>query len=315
MIKKGLWIISMILVLCISLTNAQRITGRGQLTGVVYDAETKEPLEGVTVKLFCVPANKARTPNEITDSEGRWSALYLRGGMWYVDFEKVGYEPKKSSIQIIDTPGVKSPHMEVYMRKLQGPALTKNIVDDINKNKELVESGKYRKAIGEFKKMLDEYKESQGIGIVNLYIGNCYASLNDYPEAINYFKAALESYPEHKGIINSIGESLMNLKEEEEAVKWFAKLDIDEIRNPDSLYNLGVVNYNRAVYDQAEKYFKKATEVKSDFVDAIYQLGMTYVALNKTGKALENLKKFLELAPDHANAQIAQSILDAYQGQ
>lgn len=315
MIKKSLVITALILAVLSTLAFSQRITGRGQLTGVVYDAETQEPLEGVTVKLYCVPAKKYRTPNEVTDTDGTWTAVFLRGGMWYVDFEKVGYEPKKTSIQIIDSPGVKSPHMEIYMRKLQGPALTKNIVDDINKNKELVTSGKYRQAITEFKKMLEEYKDSEGIGIVNLYIGNSYASLNDYNEAITYFKAALESYPEHKGIINSIGESLMNLKQEDEAVKWFSKLSVDEIRNPDSLYNLGVVNYNQARYDQAAQYFKKAIEVRSDFADALYQLGMCYVALNKTAEALENLKRFLELAPDHPNAQIAQSIIDAYQTQ
>ena len=149
----------------------------------------------------------------------------------------------------------------------------------------------------------------------NLYIGNCYASLSNFEQAIIYFKAALTIYPDHKGIINSIGEAYMNLKKQPEAMEWFSKLDISEIRNPDSLYNLGVVNYNKAVYDKAEKYFKKATEVKPDFADAYYQLGMSYVALNKTKPALDNLKKFLEIAPDSQNAPIAKSIIDAYKDQ
>ena len=38
-----------------------------------------------------------------TDAKGEWTAMYVRGGGWNVDLEKVGYMPKKLSVHITES--------------------------------------------------------------------------------------------------------------------------------------------------------------------------------------------------------------------
>ncbi len=45
-------------------------------------------------------------------------------------------------------------------------------------------------------------------------------------------------------------------------------------------------------------------------MDAYYHIGTIYIGQNNTEEALKNLEKFLELAPEHEKANIAQQLLD-----
>ena len=297
---------------------SQDTTGKGSLKGLITDALTGAPIEGVIVKLYCIRATAFKKPDTKTNKDGIWKAVFLRGGRWNLDFDKTGYEPVKLSTEVLTLPGSKKVLMKVKMKKLEGPALDQNIVKEIETTQNLYVKGKYKIALKGFQEIKDKYKDQSGIAILNLYIGNCYTGLEKYAEAIKMFKEALKKYPKHNGIINSIGESYMNLNKQEDALVWFQKLSAKDITNPDSLYNLGVVYYNKFTkdgYTKASSFFKKATEQKPDYAQAFYQLGMTYVAMNKTTPALEALRKFLVLAPGHKNAATAKAIIDAYSNQ
>jgi tetratricopeptide (TPR) repeat protein len=295
---------------------AQSLRGNGQVKGVVTDSVTNQPIEGVTIKLFYVKSKGYLTPYQTTDAEGKWKALFIRGGLWYLDLEKIGYETKKISINIIDLPGTKTPVVTTSLVKLQGPTMSTTVKDDILSIREkYVSKGKFSKAIDAFKSILEKFPETNGIGIINLYIGDAYASLQKFKEAIEYYKKALLKYPKHKGIQNSIGESFMNLKQQDQAIKYFSRLSTEDIRNPDSLYNIGVYYYNKFNYNKAEKFFKATLSKNEKYASAVYQLGMTYVALSKEKLALTYLKKYLLLEPKSQNASIAQSVIDAYKDQ
>jgi cytochrome c-type biogenesis protein CcmH/NrfG len=55
-----------------------------------------------------------------------------------------------------------------------------------------------------------------------------------------------------------------------------------------------------------------AVDHNGDFADGWYQLGMTFVAVNKQKEAIDALNTFLKLAPDSPNAQTAKAIIDAF---
>ena len=93
---------------------------------------------------------------------------------------------------------------------------------------------------------------------------------------------------------------------------WFNKVPFDELDNINTLYNIGVIFYNKAKYDEAVKYFKKSTEINNEFADGFYQLGMTYTAQNKIPEALAALKRFMELDPESPNYQTAKAIVEAF---
>jgi tetratricopeptide (TPR) repeat protein len=309
--KKMLVIITVIIGLSLALFS-QATAGNGKVRGVVLDAATGEPVEGVTIKLFLVKQSAYLRPSPQTDNEGKWKAFHIRGGMWNLDFEKVGYEPKKISYNVDSRPGIKIPIVEIKLKKMEGPALDAGIVDEINKARDLLNSDKVQEAINEFTAIKEKYKDNSGIAIVNLYIGNAYSDIEQYEKAIAAYKEALDKYPKHNGLILSIGNSYSNMDQPEKAMEWFTKIPFEEIDNTDTLYNIGVGFYNTFKYDDALKYFRKAVEIDPEYAPAYYQLGMTYTAMSKTTEAVEALKKFMELDPESPDFQTAKAIVDAF---
>jgi tetratricopeptide (TPR) repeat protein len=294
---------------------SQATTGRGKMTGSVMDAETGEPVEGVTIKLYCVRAKAFHRVSPKTNKEGHWKAMYLRGGLWNVDFQKGGYETKKISFRVETTPGAKKPSIDITLRKIEGPALEDVILKEIDVANKLLSERKLSEAREKFEAILANNKDREGIAIVNLYLGNTYAMEENFPKAIEYYTKAIEKYPKNKELLISIGNAYNNMNRYEDAMIWFKKVSFEEIGNIDTLYNIGVILYNKAQYNDAIKYFEKSTQVDVEFSEGYYQLGMTYTALNKIPEALAALKKFMELDPESPNFQTAKAIVDAFSQQ
>ncbi len=287
-------------------------TGRGKMYGTVTDADSGEPIEGVTIKLFNPNANAFHRPFPKTDKEGKWIVKFVRSGRWDLDFVKQGYEMKKISFHVDTTPGTKKPGIDIQLKKLEGPAAGSEVIKGIENAQALIAEKNFDKALKELTALLEKHKEDMGIDIVYLYIGNCYAMKGDFNKAIEFYRKSLEKFPNNKEIVISIGNAYNNLNDHENAMKWFNKLTIDDIGNVDTLYNIAVIAYNQGDFERAAAFFKKSTEIDATFADGLYQLGMTYTALNKQKEAVEALKKFMEMAPDSPNFETAKAIVDAF---
>ncbi|HUU06190.1 MAG TPA: tetratricopeptide repeat protein [Patescibacteria group bacterium] len=307
--KKVLIMVIVAILLVISLSAKSAVTGKGKLKGIVTDEKTGLPLVGVTVKLFSVKALGFYLPSPKTDSEGRWRALYLRGGGWNIDFEKTGYETKKISFPVDETPGAKSPDIEVTLKKIEGIALTEDIVAQLETGNNFFAEQKFPQALQIFEDIL---KKNPDVFIIYKNIGNCYFAMEKYDKAIEFYQKLFEKQPESAETMTLIGNSYVNAKNMEKAMEWFAKIPFEEIKDVDTLYNIGANLTNNNKNDLALKYFKRAVEVDAEFDEGFYQLGMTHTALNQIPEALEALKKFMELAPDSPNFGTAKAIVDAF---
>jgi tetratricopeptide (TPR) repeat protein len=287
-------------------------TGRGKMFGTVTDAESGEPIEGVTVKLFNPAANAFHTSFPKTDGEGKWIVKFVRSGRWDLDFVKQGYEMKKISFKVDTTPGIKKQALDIQLKKLEGPTAGADVIKGIDSAQALIAEKNYDKALEVLTGLLEKYKEDEGVDIVNLYMGNCYAMKGDFNKAIDLYRKSQEKFPNNKEIIISIGNAYNNLNDHENAMKWFNKLAIDDIGNVDTLYNIAVIAYNQGDFERAAVFFKKSTEIDAAFAVGYYQLGMTYTALDKQKEAVGALKKFMEIAPDSPNFETAKAIVDAF---
>lgn len=316
---KKIFIVFLIFVISTVLIFSQATSGKAKMLGIVVDKATGEPIEGVKVKLFSLKAGALHSVSPETDAEGKWRSLYMRGGKWYFDFSKVGYATRKIAVDYVFQgkyvcyfQGEKYDILKIELEKIQGPALEQSIIKEIEEGNALLVNKQAKKAIKKFEEIIEKFKDREGIAIVNLYMGNSYSLLEKYEKAIEYFQKAIVKYPKHKGLILSIGNSYSNLHQSEKAMEWFMKLSDEDITNVDTLYNIGINFYNAMDYGKALGYFKRAVEFKEDFGEAYYQLGMTYVALNKVTEAVAALNKFIEIAPNSPNFTTAKEIVKAF---
>jgi len=70
-------------------------------------------------------------------------------------------------------------------------------------------------------------------------------------------------------------------------------------------YNAGLAQAEKGAYLEAVQYFIEALEVDDDFIDAHYNLGVTYQKLKQYDKALGELKVAARARPDAAEYQFA----------
>lgn len=91
----------------------------------------------------------------------------------------------------------------------------------------LVRKGQYEKAIAGFKAFMDSCPQHQAISNAHYWTGECYYSLEKYPDAITAFQDLLDNY---KGTVNTkqalykLGRSHQELKHKADAKKIFERL-------------------------------------------------------------------------------------------
>jgi tetratricopeptide (TPR) repeat protein len=286
-----------------SLTFAQDWTGQGRQVGYVYDEEGN-PLEGVKVKLLFVKTQSGF--DTTTDAKGKWAAMGVNGGQWFIDFELVGYEPKKISANILDYRQVNKP-IEITLKKVEGLFVTEELKEEYKKGIDLFNEGKYEESIPIFNVIVENFPDAY---IVYMNIGHSYFQMEDYDEAEKYYLKVLEREADHVDSLIGLGNCYMNRGDTDKAMEWYNKIEFEKIEDATVLYNVGTIFYNNSKLDDALKYYKKAVEVQEDNLDAIYQLGLTYLAKGSNAEALVQFENYLKYESDSQRAAQVQNFID-----
>ncbi|HDJ23399.1 MAG TPA: tetratricopeptide repeat protein [Candidatus Aminicenantes bacterium] len=280
---------------------AQDYKGKGRVVGYVYD-EQGNPLEGVTVKLF---SHRAQGGFEVkTDGEGKWVAAWIRGGGWDVDFEKIGYAPKKIFIQVKEYG--RNPEVKVNLKKVEGLVITDELKELLTEGNNLYNQGQYQEAISIYQKILGQFPDAY---VINKNIGNAYFQLEDYDQAEEYYKKVLEKDPNNNEAKMLIGNCYVNRGENEKALEWYNQISFDDIDDPIVLYNIGTNYYNLGKYDDALRYYKKAVEIQPDFLDGLYQLGLAYLTTQRYQESIVAFEKYLQQDSESGRAEQVKNFL------
>jgi tetratricopeptide (TPR) repeat protein len=282
--KAGLFLIFISLISVFVFSQSYR--GQGRLIGVVYDQDGK-PLEGVKVKLF---SQRGGAGFELTtDAKGEWKANYIRGGGWNIDFEKAGYLPQKISVNIQESS--QNPPMEIKLKKAEGAVITEEFKAALEEGNRLFEEKKYEEAIKAYEGIINANPYAY---IINKNIGNCYFQLQKYDIAEEYYRKVLEKESDNAEVMLLIGNSYANRGENEKAMEWYNKIPFEKITDQMVLFNIGSSFYSQSKFEDALNYYKRAIEIQKDFLDAIYWLGLTYIALGNNQEALATFESYLK---------------------
>jgi tetratricopeptide (TPR) repeat protein len=285
-----------------------QVQGQAKMLGIVLDEETGQPIEGVTVKPYFRDTDSHFSPFPKTDKQGKWKALFIRTGLWTIDFDKVGYIPQKVSHRVIYEEGMKVPEFEVRLKPIKGLVVKSDVVSELEKGDRLYSEKKFEEALAAFQSAL---QKSPDIYIIKMNIGNCFFALQNYEMALENYLQVYEKQPDRGDVLVAIANTYVNSGKQDQAIEWYKKVPLSGIQDINTAYNTGVVFLDSGNQADALKYFQKAVELDPQFADGYYQLGLCHVALGATAEAVEALKKSVELAPDSANAATAKSIIEA----
>ncbi len=299
--KRIILISAIICLFCLSVLS-QDYAGKARTGGIVTDQDGN-PIEGVKVKLLCIKTESGF--EKFTDSEGVWKASWIKGGTWYIDFEKVGYSPKNISTELSELQ--KNPVIPTVLEKSDDVLMTKSVKKDFDKGYILYEEGNYNEAILVFTKVIEDYPDAY---IVNMSIGDSCFQLEDYARAEEYYLKVLENEPDNHEVKIAIGNCYSNRGDIDKALEWYKKIDIDKIKDTVVLYNIGTYFQNNSQFQDAVVYFKKALELKEDFLDSIFQLGLAFIAMGNNGEALVEFEKYLKYDPDSERADQVKGFIE-----
>ena len=299
--KKTL-IATLILLLTATFVPAQSYRGQGRLKGKVTD-ESGKPLEGVKVKLFSL---KGQSGFEVTtNAQGEWTASYIRGGGYDIDFEKVGYEPKRMSTTIPEQSN--NPPLEVKLKKMEGLLITDELKAALTSGNKLFEEKKYEEAARAYEDLIAKNPDAV---IIYKNVGNCWFELQQYDRAEAAYQKVLEKNPSDRDILLLIGNCYANRGEADKAMEWYNKIEFEKITDPTVLYNIGTSFTKQSKFEDALKYYKRSVEVQKDFLDGLYQLGLTYIALGKNAEAIPPLEDYLKYDADSPRAEQVKKFLE-----
>ncbi len=293
---------TVLLMMTASVLVAQDWKGKGRQTGFVYD-EAGAPLEGVTVKLVWTQSQQGFEVK--TGKDGKWTAAWIRFGVWNIDFIKFGYAPKQITITINELS--RNPDINVNLTKVEGPMVTDDVKDLLTQGNEFFAQENYDEALTKYMAILEKYPDTYP---VYQNVGNCFFAKEDYDKAEENYLKVLEHDAANVDAIIAIGNCYSNRGDTDKASEWYNKLSFEKIDDPIVLYNMGNNHYNSNKFEEALKFYTKANELQKNSPDTLYQLGLTYLNLQKNDLSVAAFEACLKIDPDSPRATQVRAFLD-----
>ena len=165
-------------------------------------------------------------------------------------------------------------------------------------------------AEGNYTKALRELLKAEQMNPADSFLQNdlglTYMAKDDPRQAVDHFKKALKINPDYSPALNNLGTAYIALEQWDQAIECFTGV-ADDLLYATPYYpltNLGYVHYKQGRYEMAERYYKEALELKSDFTKAVQGLGQVYMASGEYEKAIDKFERAVELAPKAARLHL-----------
>jgi tetratricopeptide (TPR) repeat protein len=286
--------------------------GRARLDGWVKDAKG-QPIADAKVEL---KKESGAGPSAVrTNKKGYWAVLGLVGGPWNVDVSAPGYETRKLAVSLSEASRVPPMMIELEPSGPSAPAAGAAPPDAGAEIRAAVEHGnqllaekKYVEARAEYEKALQKLPGSTAIlkGIAQTYgaEGNSDKAIETLREI-----AVLDANDHDNRVL--LASLLLEQGKLEEGKGVLETLPPGAIRDAGIYVNLGILFMNKNAPETARVYLTRAIEIDPADADSYRYRGLASVQAKKNAEAKADLKKYLELAPDGADAKEVREILQA----
>jgi tetratricopeptide (TPR) repeat protein len=141
---------------------------------------------------------------------------------------------------------------------------------------------------------------------VHQVLGDAMLAQENYKRAIEEYREALQRDPHLPGAHLGIAQALLSQTRDKQTQLSAEKELNEELAldpgNPDALFRLGQIVYDRGELDKAADLFNQSLKRRPQFADAHIALAKTYSDRNQDGEALNHLQQAVEAAPDNRAA-------------
>jgi tetratricopeptide (TPR) repeat protein len=287
---------------------AQENMGRGRLTGQVVDESgAAVPDAKIVVQSLQGDARLEGT----TDKKGRFAVAGMGTGQWRITITKEGYSSATTDMRISQLKP--NPPLTVTLSRVAGAKVPR--VDEqgqslLDQGNTLLEEGKFNEALAAFEQFSAKYPE---IYAARLNVATAYLKMGDLDRAESEFRGVLDKAAQVQGAaatdkettlraLSGLGELALKRGDFTAAQESFRKALEISPEDAAAAYNVGEIFFSNQKIDEAIAYFELAIRIKKDWPKAYYRLGFAYLNKGDYDKALENLRKFIELDPQNPEA-------------
>jgi tetratricopeptide (TPR) repeat protein len=287
---------------------AQDDLGRGRISGDIVDASGAK----VPGALVVVESLRSSTRMEAkSDKKGHFAIGGLGTGAWRVTVSKEGYLSSSTEIQVSQLAANPPVNLTLTRASAGGAAPSAEVGGSLlDGGNALLKAGRYDEALAAFEEFAAKFPD---VYAVHLNIGSAYMEKGDLDRAEAEFKAVLdENGPAPEDLrkqkdtslkaLSGLGEVALKRGDFESAQGSFRRALEISPEDPAAAYNVGEIFFSNQKTDDAIAYFELAIKIKRDWPKAYHRLGLVYLNKGDFPKALENLKKFLELDPQSPEA-------------
>lgn len=303
---------------------AQQNLGRGRVSGEVVD-ETGAPVDGAGVT--AVHKNITTTTLEgKTNKKGHFAIAGLGTGVWRFTATKDGYVESYFEMQVSQLSP--NPPFKLTLQKITAAVAAATTVGTksneaaialAEKGNELLKQGDLDGALAAFQEFSAMHPE---IYKVRLNIGSLYSKKGDYDKAETEFKFVLDKVKEKSpdygsdkvsaaAALSGIGEIALRKEDLKGATQYFTEALTLSPNDEAVAFNVAEIFFAHQKTDDAIKYYELAASIKPNWSKPYSRLGYAYLNKGDYAKAQENLKKFLELDPNSAEAGNVKNVLTA----
>lgn len=295
---------------CVSATGAfaQDWRGMSRAAGKVLDADSGQPLDGVTIKAM-LPQSGNRGPESRSNAKGDWSIGGVASGVWAVDFIREGYETRSISLPIGGGGGGRP--VEIRLKKKAAAAADPNdeIRERLTAAAALMSNKQYAEARAVYEALAAKHPDVKQFRPL---IARTHHSEGNKALAIEHLRRAAAQDPANVEVQLLLGSTLMEDGKADEARQVLAAVDESKVMDPTVYLNIGIALINDKKQMDAVTWFDKAIARFPDQSDAYYYRGISNLSLGKTAEAKADLEKYVSIAPtDAPELATAKKILES----
>ncbi len=199
---------------------------------------------------------------------------------------------------------------KLELDKAEQAAIARKAQEAVAAVDELLQAGQWEEVLAKAEELRQSVSEEY-MPVLWLATARANVKLERTDDAVAAFRKAIELAPDKIEYRRDLAEYFFQLERYEDSFGVFKEVwELSSEPLDESFFKLGQDLIKRGKQEMARKAFEQVLEANPNYAEAYYELGMEYFyGLEDRPRAMEMLKKYVELGQDEAHLNNAKSVI------